>query len=272
MSHTRRGVSLARLIRALVSAPLSPQQQAERVQRGWQKKGLMGQVTSAAPQPKGELVEAGLVNLSKQAIESLWTSYNLTGGAFALTLADVVTILENADSAALGDVECAVSIAGRAELLFSVFDTDRNGLVDAFELFVTLGLLSGMDSIDKLYFAFSVYDFDSRGALSLEETALLLRSCASGQSSLLLSVPVLLFKWGLTSIRIAMPHITFILSLVPHSSPPRLPPSVSDSTTQPTLNTSMHQRRLQFKPHTTTFIAFHFLTPTPTPTRTSTQP
>jgi len=150
----------------------------------------MGQVTSAAPHPKRELVEAELVNLSKQAIESLWTSYNLTGGAFALTLADVVTILENTDSAALGDVECAVSIAGRAELLFSVFDTDRNGLVDASELFVTMGLLSGMDSIDKLYFAFSVYDFDSRGALSLEETALLLRSCASGQSSLLLSVPV----------------------------------------------------------------------------------
>ena len=40
-------------------------------------------------------------------------------------------------------VSSAVSMDGRAELLFNVFDTDRNGLVDALELFVTMGLLSG---------------------------------------------------------------------------------------------------------------------------------
>jgi Ca2+-binding EF-hand superfamily protein len=141
----------------------------------------MGQASSAPPWPNRELLQAELVNLSKGAIESLWTSYNLLGDAYALTFADVVTILENADPVALGDVDCAVSMDGRAELLFHVFDTDRNGLVDALELFVTVGLLSGMDSVEKLFFVFSVYDFDSRSSLSLEETALLLRSCVNGE-------------------------------------------------------------------------------------------
>ena len=63
-----------------------------------------------------------------------------------------------------------------------MFDTDKNGLVDALELFMTVALLSGMDTIEKLLFAFSVYDFDSCSSLSLDETALLLRSAAKGLS------------------------------------------------------------------------------------------
>ena len=49
--------------------------------------------------------------------------------------------------------------------IFILFDTDKNGIVDALELVVGLALISGMDAIEKVFFSFSVYDFDSRSAL-----------------------------------------------------------------------------------------------------------
>ena len=66
--------------------------------------------------------------------------------------------------------------------LFEVFDTDKNGLIDALELLITLALSSGMDIVDKLQFVFSSYDFDYSGMLSKEEVSLLLRSAVKGLS------------------------------------------------------------------------------------------
>ena len=43
-------------------------------------------------------------------------------------------------------------------------------------------LLSGMDAVEKIYFAFSAFDFDSRGSLSHDEATLLFRSTAKGLS------------------------------------------------------------------------------------------
>lgn len=43
--------------------------------------------------------------------------------------------------------------------LFVTLDTDNNGLIDALEMMIVLALLSGMDSIEKVYFVFSAYDF-----------------------------------------------------------------------------------------------------------------
>jgi hypothetical protein len=139
----------------------------------------MGQAI-ATPVPCDELIASNFINVSKQVIETLWTSYNLYGEGWGLSLDDVVSIFESADQFVITGPNSEVAVADRAQKLFEAFDTDKNGLVDALELFITIALISGMDTIDKLYFVFSVYDFDSCGSISLDETALLLRSATKG--------------------------------------------------------------------------------------------
>lgn len=62
------------------------------------------------------------------------------------------------------------------ELILSVFDTNCEGMIDAFEFFIGLALISGMDLIDKLQFVFSVYDFNSSRLLQREGLTLLIKS------------------------------------------------------------------------------------------------
>jgi hypothetical protein len=83
--------------------------------------------------------------------------------------------------------------------LFEVFDTDSNGLVDALELIICISVLSGlkgcvvrglkiidfinasgMDTVDKVNFAFNAYDFESTETLFFDEVTLLFRACARG--------------------------------------------------------------------------------------------
>lgn len=59
-------------------------------------------------------------------------------------------------------------------------DTDNNGLIDALECIATVCVVSGMDTIDKLFFAFSLYDFERCGSLTHNGVTLLLRSIFSG--------------------------------------------------------------------------------------------
>ncbi len=47
-----------------------------------------------------------------------------------------------------------------------------------------------MDLIEKLQFVFCAYDFDNRGSISYDETALLIRSVASGCSKSFPTAPV----------------------------------------------------------------------------------
>lgn len=79
------------------------------------------------------------VNLPKEAILSLWLSYNLLGEGWALTQDQFVSIFQEAtfikDKYRFGITELGH--------LFTSFDTDANGLVDALEILVTIGLLSG---------------------------------------------------------------------------------------------------------------------------------
>jgi len=65
--------------------------------------------------------------------------------------------------------------------LFTELDTDKNGLVDALELMSTLALTSGMDTIEKLHFVFSIFDFSSTGELSQEAAILMIRSVVNGR-------------------------------------------------------------------------------------------
>ena len=49
-----------------------------------------------------------------------------------------------------------------------------------YKLFVTTALISGMDTIEKLHFVFSIFDFSAKGELNAEATTLLLRSVVNG--------------------------------------------------------------------------------------------
>ena len=77
-------------------------------------------------------------NLPKEAVQSLWTSYNLHGEGWGLELFDFMVIFkEAAYFMSLGFTDAQL------EALFSAFDTDDNGLVDALELIISLVLASG---------------------------------------------------------------------------------------------------------------------------------
>ena len=104
------------------------------------------------------------VNLPREAIESLWTSYNLLGEGWGLGIDDVRNIFSGAsyvtDNVGFSD--------DSLKALFAVFDTDKNDLIDALELFITLALASGMDTIDKISFVFSAFDLGGRDSLSFD--------------------------------------------------------------------------------------------------------
>jgi hypothetical protein len=77
-------------------------------------------------------------NLSKEALQSVWTSYNLLGEGWGLELFDFKSIFLNAPQLmALGFSD------KQLDALFDAFDTDRNGLVDALETLAVLALASG---------------------------------------------------------------------------------------------------------------------------------
>lgn len=59
-------------------------------------------------------------------------------------------------------------------------DTDKNDLVDALELMSTIALLSGMDTIEKLHFVFSIFDFTSKAVLNIDAVTLMMRSVTNG--------------------------------------------------------------------------------------------
>jgi Ca2+-binding EF-hand superfamily protein len=93
-----------------------------------------------------------------------------------MNVSDINTVLLNA--AYLKDI---VGVKDEdIETLFKAMDTDNNGLIDTLELMIVLAALSGMDTVDKIYFVFNAYDFDGKGSLSYNELALLLQSAVSG--------------------------------------------------------------------------------------------
>jgi Ca2+-binding EF-hand superfamily protein len=78
------------------------------------------------------------VNLPKEAVQSVWTSFNLHGEGWGLELFDFKIIFsEAAYFMSLGFTD------EQLEALFNAFDTDGNGLVDALELIISLVLSSG---------------------------------------------------------------------------------------------------------------------------------
>uniref|UniRef100_A0A7S1XT22 Calmodulin n=1 Tax=Phaeomonas parva TaxID=124430 RepID=A0A7S1XT22_9STRA len=85
------------------------------------------------------------------------------GGSFALTKDKfaVLTNLEEDDA---------------SQLFWHIFDTDKNNLVDAFEMQISFCLLSTMGLQEKLDFIFSLYNFSGNGEISMDEMIILLRT------------------------------------------------------------------------------------------------
>lgn len=68
--------------------------------------------------------------------------------------------------------------AASASMFVEIFDTDRNGLVDAFEVLCALALLSATSLSQKADFIHSLFDFGGAGGLGLGELVMLLRTAA----------------------------------------------------------------------------------------------
>ena len=96
----------------------------------------MGQVTSN-PVPAPAVTD--FVNLPKEAIMSLWLSYNLLGEGWGLSEDQFISLFTEAEflKQTYGFTEEQLSS------LFKNFDTDKNGLIDALEAIAAIGLLSG---------------------------------------------------------------------------------------------------------------------------------
>ena len=96
----------------------------------------MGQSVIKATTPASV---SSFVNFPKEAIFSLWTSYNLLGEGWGLSVDEVIAIFNGADFV----VSSYCFDDSQIRTLFAAFDTDRNGLIDALELFVAIALTSG---------------------------------------------------------------------------------------------------------------------------------
>lgn len=103
----------------------------------------MGQ-SLVTPKTSNDVVE--FVNLPKEAMESLWTSYNLLGEGWGLSLNEFMSIYNGASFVATNYGYSEKQLSA----LFKVFDNDANGLIDALEMFVTIALISG--ELDPKYF------------------------------------------------------------------------------------------------------------------------
>lgn len=99
----------------------------------------MGQSVSA---PKAHHDLASFLNFPKEALDSLWTSYNLLGEGWGLNVDEMMAIFKGAEFVQSHYQFTDLQLRG----LFRAFDTDNNGLIDALELFVTIALTSGKDS------------------------------------------------------------------------------------------------------------------------------
>ena len=68
-----------------------------------------------------------------------------------------------------------------AQAIFrEVFDTDRNNLVDAFEIIGCLAMLSKMSIKEKVNFIYSLYDFNGSGDITMDEMTILMRTLVTG--------------------------------------------------------------------------------------------
>eukprot|EP00957_Ditylum_brightwellii_P140919 10734281-Ditylum_brightwellii.AAC.1 len=129
------------------------------------------------------------LNLSRPAMEALWTAFHYITDGFALTLHDVQEICVelihhqfdcSGDYDDINSTDNRKAIYEQSKSLFDTFDTDSNGLIDSFEFFASLAISSSMTNKEKLNFLFRCFDFNNLQALTIDEVTLAMRSAIYG--------------------------------------------------------------------------------------------
>ena len=121
------------------------------------------------------------MNLPPGAINALWESFNDVADGFGISLCEMQLICQELTT----ELEISRSALNKhVQTLFNQIDSDENALVDGIEFLSTLAMASGMSFRDKLEFAFTCFDFDGAGQLSVDEITLAFRCTLMGLSKL----------------------------------------------------------------------------------------
>eukprot|EP00941_MAST-03F_sp_MAST-3F-sp1_P000793 g793.t1 len=123
------------------------------------------------------------LNLPPECIKKLWVAFNDESEGFGLTEDDFYIICRSANLYEYMNTTTA-KLKLQCKTLFTAFDTDDNGLVDALEVLCTFALVSGMSVQKKITFVFESFDFSESGFLSVDEMTLSFKSTLMGLSKM----------------------------------------------------------------------------------------
>eukprot|EP01041_Mallomonas_annulata_P011266 gene11266-23570_t len=116
-------------------------------------------------------------NLPRKSIAQIWQVFNDIADGFGICRDELEEICadlkDELNISRLAMVE-------KAGTLFTILDTDKNGLIDALEFSSTIAAMSGMRMKEIIEFILSSYDFDGTKVLSIDEVTLALRSTTTG--------------------------------------------------------------------------------------------
>lgn len=68
--------------------------------------------------------------------------------------------------------------------IFTIMDTDKNGVIDALEFFACISVLSGMRTREIFEFILTSYDFNDSETLCMDDVALAIKATVMGLSKL----------------------------------------------------------------------------------------
>eukprot|EP01035_Chromulina_nebulosa_P055602 gene55602-76191_t len=120
-------------------------------------------------------------NLPRRAILNIWQVFNNVSDGFGVGIDEIREICSDLKD----ELNISrLSMDEKSSSLFNIFDTDKNGLIDALEFFSTITTLSGMKKWEIIEFILTIYDFDGTGTLSMDEVVLALKSASIGLSKL----------------------------------------------------------------------------------------
>ena len=99
------------------------------------------------------------------------------GGCFALSPHQFMVLV--------GEVDMKKTDA----IFYDVFDTDKNNLVDAYEIIGSITVISDMQMEEKVKIIHALYDFNGSGDITMDEMTILMRTLAVGCSKMDARVP-----------------------------------------------------------------------------------
>jgi hypothetical protein len=73
-----------------------------------------------------------------------------------------------------------IEVDGARSLFSEIFDSDKNGLVDKFEVMCVIGMTSKISSLEKVHYFFDLFNFNDKGYLNESELTLLFMAVTRG--------------------------------------------------------------------------------------------